>query len=138
MIFVSAYQSPSWFKGWILIGPWITGSLATIDFIIIPCISIINFGSNHAVWHTSVYGNYLALNLVISIFIMCWAPFTLRHAVKFTYEKILDHRKSYFDQQPVENDVDFAWADKATSQAKATAEVKQEGGSDDESCKDIG
>lgn len=92
LIFVSSYESPKWWPGWILIGPWITATLAFIDFGIIPCISIINFGVNSEYFKTSVYGNYLALNLVISIAIMCWAPFTLRHAVKHTYGKIVEHR----------------------------------------------
>lgn len=88
LIFVSCFHSPKWWPNYIYFGPVIHGLIAIVDFLIIPTVTICNFASNWILFSQSLYGNYLALNLVISIVVMGWAPFTLTHAIKHILETI--------------------------------------------------
>jgi hypothetical protein len=70
------------------IGPFIHATLAVCDFVIIPIISVCRIAINWQLVSASIYGDYLALNLIISVVIMCWAPFTLVHAVKTVVRQV--------------------------------------------------
>jgi hypothetical protein len=95
LIFVSCYHAPKWWPGYIKVGPYIHATLGIIDFLIIPTLTISNFATNWTLFKTSQFGYYLALNLIISISVMIWAPFTLSYAVKHTLEMIAKAKDRY-------------------------------------------
>lgn len=95
LIFVSSSKGPKWWKSYVLYAPWINGALALADFVVIPIITLCNIGSNWNCLSQSRYGDYLALNFFISVFVICWAPFTLVSALKNSYAEIQVEREKY-------------------------------------------
>lgn len=78
-----------------LYAPWINGTLALADFVVIPIITLCNIGSHWNILSQSRYGDYLALNFFISVFVICWAPFTLVSALKNSYAEIQAEREKF-------------------------------------------
>ena len=112
LIFVSSCKGPKWWKSYVLYAPWINGLLALADFVVIPMVTLCNIGSNWACFSQSRYGDYLALNFFISVFVMLWAPFTLVSALKNTYAEIQQEREKYNQVYNPSNDDDFQSAGK--------------------------
>jgi hypothetical protein len=78
LVFVSFWKSPTWWKSYILVGPWIHLFFTATDFILIPICNIIAVFMKIEWVFNSKFGDFIALQGLLAVAILIWFGWQLQ------------------------------------------------------------